>query len=321
MRAVFLVPLVVLAGCLGANDEGEDDPDSTPALPSEVAVEAIRFDTEMGPLVVMLYPEAAPHTVKLMRTYVNESYYDDREFLRTIPGFVIQIADRFGGETEDDRRVPLESHLDYDFSAGAVGVARGADNYTGGPEIFFMDFPASHLNGNYTLWGQLVEGQDVVHRIARLPAIDQGEAPPQAQDALGLTPVGGLFYDRTAAKPVKVTGTSFVTVTLPAEEAAKYPLRTAKSFRDDRFRSQLEWPADIAVGRETDFSWYVRGYGDNVPPAASEVGIVIANETFDVTGEATPGIYHFAWTPPSAGNHTATLLVGGSEFHSLRIVV
>ncbi|MEA3203605.1 MAG: peptidyl-prolyl cis-trans isomerase, partial [Thermoplasmata archaeon] len=142
-RAALLVLLAaLLAGCVTS-------PVPAPATPgvdlaASVTRPAIRFETEAGPLTVLLYPEAAPRTVALMEQYVAEGYYTGRSFTRTVPGHVIQVADASGTATEDGRRAPLETDPAHHFSAGAVGIARDTDPNSGGPEFFVMDFATSH---------------------------------------------------------------------------------------------------------------------------------------------------------------------------------
>ncbi|HLF16032.1 MAG TPA: peptidylprolyl isomerase [Candidatus Thermoplasmatota archaeon] len=167
--------VAALAGCLSSNGSAEKP---------TVSREAILFDTEFGPLTVILYPEAAPETVSLLKAYVGEGYYDGRVFYRTVPGHVIQVTD-LHGLTEDARTVPLEPMAGFSFSAGAAGIARSEDPHSGGPEFFLMDFATGHLDGNYTVWGQVVEGLRVVHHAARVPAIEFPRLPGETPSVEG----------------------------------------------------------------------------------------------------------------------------------------
>jgi peptidylprolyl isomerase len=309
-RLGFAFALLLLAGCMQPTTPPADE---APPSAAPVVREAIRFETGLGTFTVLLYPEAAPATVDLMKAYVAEGYYVGREFNRVVPGHVIQVIDKAGGASDDARRVPLEAPADHHFSAGAAGIARGADPHSGGPEIFFMDFGTSHLDGNYTVWGQLVDGLDVVHRIARVPTVDLTKVPG-ASDYL---------TDRQAVQAVAITATRLLTVELDAEAASHYPLQVAKNVRVDAWRHSLEWPNDLRAGQAADLTWYVRTSDDAKPaPAAPELQIRVGNETLAVEGDPdASGAYHWQWTPTAAGAHEASLLRGADVLATLTVRV
>lgn len=308
-RLAFLLLAVLLAGCLAPDDPADGDP-LRPTGTVERA--AIRFDTEAGPLTVLLYPEAAPRTVALMETYVREGYYVGRSFGRTVPGHVIQVVDAAGGATDDARRVPLETDAAFHFSAGAVGIARDVDPNSGGPEFFVMDFATSHLDGNFTVWGQVVAGRGTVHDIATRPAVDFSVVP-----ALPGVPVGPPT-DRMAVAPVRIVAATLERIALPAAEAAHYPLQVAKNVRSGGLRHSLEWPADLRANATSTLTWYARASQGTAPVDAVEIR--------DGRGPlpiafAAPGIYPFTWRPDAPGAHTLTFLQGGKELARLQVPV
>lgn len=303
--AVLLVALAV-AGCM-APEAPLDPPPATP-----VVMEAIEMDTEAGRLRILLYPEAAPATVELMKAYVREGYYVGRAFHRVVPGHVIQVTDAAGGATDDERRVPLEPHAGFHFSAGAVGIARDTDPSSGGPQFFIMDFATSHLDGNYTVWGQVDQGLDVVHRIARGPSVAAPRAP---------TGVPSPFpFDRMALEPVAITAARLATVTLTAEEAARYPMQVAQNVRSGAYRHSLDWPADLRAGHAADLTWYVRPTADQPVPVAAAVRIWADGVPMAVANVTdAPGAYAFRWTPApgDAGPRELRLDVDGVAWASL----
>lgn len=302
---LIVVALILLAGCV---QPAEDPPPPTPPAPP-VSREALLFETEFGSFTVLLYPEAAPRTVELMKDFAREGYYAGREFNRVVPGHVIQVIDKAGGATEDARRVPLETTADHHFSAGAAGIARGEDPNSGGPEFFVMDFATSHLDGNYTVWGQVVEGLDVVHRVARVPTVDLTQVPEASN----------YLTDRQAVDAVAITGARLVTVALDAARADDFPLRVAQNVRVDAWRHSLEWPRDLAAGRAASLTWYLRTSNDDQPPpAASALTIRIGETALPVEGDAGgAGIYHWTWEPVAAGDHEVALLHGDEVLATL----
>jgi cyclophilin family peptidyl-prolyl cis-trans isomerase len=309
---VLLLAGVLLAGCVVPQVPSVPPPGGArPELAASVTRPAIRFETEAGQLTVILYPEQAPQTVALMERYVAEGYYVGRSFGRTVPGHVIQVADAGNGALDDPRRVPLEASPMLHFAAGAVGTARDAAPDSGGPEFFVMDFATSHLDGNYTVWGQVVSGLPVVHDIATRPAIDFTAASVPG------VPVGAPF-DRMAVAPVRITAARLEQVSLPAATAAHYPLQVAKNLRVGALRHSLEWPADLRANATSDLAWYVRASSGGAPQESVEIR--------DERGPLplrpdVPGAYPFAWRPASPGAHTLAFLQAGKELARLQVQV
>jgi peptidylprolyl isomerase len=284
--------------------------------PATAAIErpAILFETEAGPITVLLYPEAAPQTVALMQQYVAEGYYVGRSFGRTVPGHVIQVAE--ATETRDDaRRVPLETNAAFHFSAGAVGTARGTDPGSGGPELFIMDYATSHLDGNYTVWGQVVSDLAAVHDIANRPAIDSSTVP-----SIPGAPAAAPF-DRMAVVPVRITATHSIKVSLPAALVAQLPLQVAKNVRAGDLRHSLEFPADLHPGATSRLTWYIRGYNGAAAPTANLAVQDNATATSMPISPMGTGIYPFDWMPATAGEHVLSFVEGGTVLARLRVQV
>lgn len=270
------------------------------------------FDTEFGDIVAILYPEAAPETVDLMKTFVDEGYYVGREFNRVVPGHVIQVVDKAGGATDDARRVDLEVNASYHFSAGALGIARGNETDSGGPEFFIMDFATSHLDGGYTVWGQVIEGMDVVHRAARVDAVDFGASPA--------APVGPT--DRMAIDAVAIQGVDLDEVTLSGDVAAGYPLAVAENVRVGDFRHSLEWPRNLSPANESELTWYVRAYNGTALPSPGDLSIIVDNASIPVAEEpGVPGALRWRWTPPRGGDFEARLIRADLTIATLTVPV
>lgn len=308
MRAAALLALVLLAGCTQA-------PPPAPAAPAApVRGDALRFELDLGTVDVWLYPQAAPRTVALMQQLAGERYFDGREFNRVVPEFVIQLVDKAGGATDDPRTVPLEAAPGYHFSAGAAGIARGSDPDRGGPEFFLMDFAASHLDGNYTVWGQVLRGLDVVHRAARVPAVQTGDVPV----------LGTVASDRMPIQAPTIRSARLVQVELPGEQAAKLPMQAAPSVRSGDERHNLEWPRDLRAGAASELTWYIHSYNGTSPPQPGEVRIAVEGAQLPVRGDdapGVPGVYHWTWAPRSPGTHDATLLRNGTAVATLQVEV
>lgn len=313
LLAPLLVLLLALPGCLSKPQD---------AAPP-VDFEGIRFEVDVdathhGAFTVIVWPNETPATVAFMKKLVTQGYYDKREFTRVIPGFVIQQTDRTGGATDTTETIPLEAGRNVTFSAGALGIARGELPDSGGPEFFVMDFAntSTALYGNYTAWGQVVDGLDVVHAIARVPAV-RNPACGNAQTAgvacfLGVPGVPFSTFDQEAVSPPVITSARWTHVALPASVAARYPLQSAPAVVVGGLRMTLEWPHDLRAGQESPLTWYVwnrpaDGVTDKAPDLSTAY-VFVDNQTIQARPDAADArILHFAWSPPAAGSFAVEL--------------
>jgi cyclophilin family peptidyl-prolyl cis-trans isomerase len=124
-----------------------------------------QLETELGLIVIELDPIRAPATVTALFRLAEGGLYNNVAFHRVVPNFVIQggdieTGDGLGGP---DFVIPNESS-ELTFERGIAGIA-SAGKDTEGSQYFFMIDWAPHLDGNYTVFGKLIEGQDVVNRI------------------------------------------------------------------------------------------------------------------------------------------------------------
>jgi cyclophilin family peptidyl-prolyl cis-trans isomerase len=124
-----------------------------------------QLETELGLIVIELDPIRAPATVTALFRLAEAGLYNNVAFHRVVPNFVIQggdieTGDGLGGP---DFVIPNESS-ELTFERGIAGIA-SAGKDTEGSQYFFMIDWAPHLDGNYTVFGKLIEGQDVVNRI------------------------------------------------------------------------------------------------------------------------------------------------------------
>ena len=153
----------------------EDGPG--PNLVIEVAGQA------NGTVVIDLLPEVAPLHVARVIELAKAGAYDGVVFHRVIEGFMAQTGDvQFGKQGGDTRRAGTGGSdlpdLPAEFSAvpyerGVVGAARTQNPNSANSQFFIMFADGFFLNGQYTVWGRVIEGMDVVDAIAR------GEPPAQ----------------------------------------------------------------------------------------------------------------------------------------------
>lgn len=153
----------------------------------------VRFETTMGNITAKLFEAEAPKNVKSFvdlaegrkafkdpstGQMVRRPLYNGVTFHRVIPGFMLQTGDPTGtGAYDAGFTVPDEftSSLRYD-RPGRLGVANIGQKNTGSCQFFITEVPTPHLNNMHTIFGQVVEGQDLVPKIANVPR-DQNDKP------------------------------------------------------------------------------------------------------------------------------------------------
>ncbi|KAF0677434.1 peptidylprolyl isomerase [Profundibacterium mesophilum] len=154
--------LLALAATTGAHATG---------LQIEVAGEA------NGTVKIDLFEDVAPGHVERITTLAERGSYDDVFFHRVIEGFMAQTGDVQYGRADADffRAGSGDSDLpdlkaefsDRPFERGTVGMARAADPDSGNSQFFIMFAPAPHLEGEYTVVGEVTEGMEVIDAIKR----------------------------------------------------------------------------------------------------------------------------------------------------------
>lgn len=319
MRAVTLLLLALAlpaaAGCTAIEAILDGD-----QQPRPVTYPAIEFATSLGTFTAILFPEDAPESVAFIQELVAEGYYDGREFNRIIPGFVIQEVDRFGGATDQTRTVRLENSTRVHFSMGALGIARGEDVNSGGSEFFVMDFAHAHLYGNYTAFGQVITGMDVVHDIARVDAASTSPVTgPLGSLPLPPAPVG--LHDRIAIVPASITTAKNVEVALPYASAVQFPRIVGERTVVDEppTRYTPEWPRNLGVGNASAMTWYVYTAADGeMPDLSGALARITTPSGATLDARLTPDpidgrILHWTWTPTEAGPHTLALHIDEKE--------
>jgi peptidyl-prolyl cis-trans isomerase A (cyclophilin A) len=147
----------------------------------------------MGKIVIKLYETESPITVKNFSdlamgrkawkdpktgAMMNKPLYNGLTFHRVIPGFMIQGGDPLGTGTGGTASIPDEFHPTLKFDVpGRVAMANAGPG-TGSCQFFITDVPTPHLTGRHTIFGQVVEGQDLVEKIARVPRGLSGQDKP-----------------------------------------------------------------------------------------------------------------------------------------------
>lgn len=159
----------------------EKKPDS--GLVTKINSHMVTIETNFGVIKFKTYDSDAPKTVNNFITLANKGFYNNLTFHRVVEGFVIQGGDPLGTGTggpgyefEDELDPNTESYKE-GYKKGIVAMANAGPN-TNGSQFFIMlkDTPLPH---NYTIFGKVVEGQEIVDSIGRV-AVGPGDRPLEA---------------------------------------------------------------------------------------------------------------------------------------------
>ncbi len=156
---LFLLMIMILFSSLSAQCE----PDSIASL------EICTLKTNYGDMQFRFFEKAAPLTTTKFKNLVKEGFYDSLTFYRVVKDHVIQAGD--GGEN-DIPTVQAEFNQ-YPHITGTVGLARSKDPNSGSTEFYICLVPRPHLDGKYTVFGQLMEGYDVLEKIGNVEIVEQ----------------------------------------------------------------------------------------------------------------------------------------------------
>ncbi len=175
--AVSLILILVFAiNCDGGkkNMSEENQAENTGEATAEnlITDEHMFIETNLGTIEIEFYPELAPNHVSAIQYLVREGFYDGTKFHRVIPNFMIQ-----GGDPHsklDDRSMHGTGGPDFnirqEFSRrshkrGIASMARSQHPDSAGSQFFIMVADVPQLDGQYSVWGNVVVGMDVVDKI------------------------------------------------------------------------------------------------------------------------------------------------------------
>jgi peptidylprolyl isomerase len=127
-----------------------------------------------GRVVIEMRPDLAPNHVKRIKELVRKGFYDGTPFHRVIDGFMAQ-----GGDPTGTGRGGSGFHIKAEFSSahhvrGTASMARAQDPDSADSQFFICLAPAPFLDGQYTIWGQVIDGMDNVDKIKKGDKDDNG---------------------------------------------------------------------------------------------------------------------------------------------------
>ncbi|MGB9151523.1 MAG: peptidylprolyl isomerase [Alphaproteobacteria bacterium] len=135
---------------------------AAPALDPE---NTLYLDLPDGRVVIQLRPDLAPNHVARIKELVRKGFYDGLSFHRVIPDFMAQTGDPRGDGTGGSGQKLKAEFSQEHHVRGTVSMARAQSPDSADSQFFICFAPASFLDGQYTIWGQVVSGMEFVDKI------------------------------------------------------------------------------------------------------------------------------------------------------------
>ena len=167
--AIAIMGIPLLASCSCQSSEPEPSKPKTYSAPPPMVIDPDKsytatIKTEKGDLIIELFAKDVPVTVNNFVFLARENYYDNCTFHRVIPGFMAQGGDPTGSGMggpgyKFDNEITEHGHV-----AGAISMANAGAN-TNGSQFFITYVPRHELDGSYSVFGQLIEGMEVLEAI------------------------------------------------------------------------------------------------------------------------------------------------------------
>lgn len=154
-----------------------------------------------------LYPDIAPNTVNNFISLINKGFYDGLIFHRVIKGFMIQGGCPKGNGTGgpgywikgEFAHNGFENNLRHD--EGVLSMARSMMPDSAGSQFFIMHKPAPHLDGEYAAFGKVIEGLDVVDKIASVKTFRDSPYTRQVMKSVTVDTFGVDYPEPETLKP------------------------------------------------------------------------------------------------------------------------
>ena len=131
------------------------------------------LETSKGEVRIAMLETLAPNHVARIKELAKDGFYDGIIFHRVIPGFMAQTGDPTGTGMGGSGQNLTAEFSNYEYKSGTVGMARSMSPDSGDSQFFICFDGCGHLTGQYTVWGQVESGMDVVE------AINVGEPPAE----------------------------------------------------------------------------------------------------------------------------------------------
>ena len=175
MKLSILLAVLLSAAAFAAEEKKESSPMKAS---NEVAV----IKTNEGEMVVQFWTDAAPSTIENFKKLARQGFYDGTIFHRIVKGFMVQGGDPNSkdptkessyGQGGPGYEIKAEFN-NHSHDKGAISMARGPDPDSAGSQFFICLATVRRLDGQYTTFGKLIKGVDVLEKIGDTPVTNNG---------------------------------------------------------------------------------------------------------------------------------------------------
>lgn len=188
---VFLVAIVAVVGIVSqtidltkisfgsSSKKKKTEPKSQPATTQKEVVneedatdtptnegQRVIIETDKGTMIIALHADVAPKTVENFVTLIQKGFYNGLKFHRIVPGFVVQGGDPNGDGTGGPGYQIKAEFNEKKHLRGTVAMARSSSPDSAGSQFYICIAPQPSLDGQYTVFGQVVEGDEVIDKLA-----------------------------------------------------------------------------------------------------------------------------------------------------------
>jgi peptidyl-prolyl cis-trans isomerase B (cyclophilin B) len=169
---LLIVAALLLSSAVFAAEEKKEEKTSMNTL-KEVAI----IKTSEGEMVVQFWTDAAPNTIQNFKKLARQGFYDGTIFHRIVKEFMIQGGDPNSkdpakeesyGQGGPGYKIKAEFN-DHSHERGVISMARGPDPDSAGSQFFICLAPVHRLDHQYTTFGKLIKGEDVLEKIGDIP--------------------------------------------------------------------------------------------------------------------------------------------------------
>ena len=169
--AIVSVVILLAVGFILFNPFNSNSNSSNNMSDRQIAV----IETNLGTIVIQLFPDVAPGHVENFVKLAQDGFYDGTTFHRVIPGFMIQGGDP--NSKDDDRSNDGQGGPGYTINAefsdkphkrGILSMARAQDPNSAGSQFFIVVADSNFLDGQYTVFGEVIEGMEVADKIVNV---------------------------------------------------------------------------------------------------------------------------------------------------------
>ncbi|PIP90843.1 MAG: peptidyl-prolyl cis-trans isomerase [Bdellovibrionales bacterium CG12_big_fil_rev_8_21_14_0_65_38_15] len=172
LAAICLLTLTLMGGMACTKKEANTDSEQTlsSGLKSDsngLSVAKATIKTVHGNIVFKFYPNKAPNTVNRIVELIKTGFYDGLIFHRVVPNFVAQGGDPTGTGTGGSGKKLKAEFNDIQHIRGTVAMARASEPDSADSQFYIALTTLPHLDGNYTVFGQVVEGLDLLDKIQK----------------------------------------------------------------------------------------------------------------------------------------------------------